>query len=63
MTTVAYIYVTLTMYWLTPTCELAAGPEIRVYRDDRQQAQVEPLTLTWTPTEGFGAQTQVTLSP
>ena len=57
-------YVTLTLFWHpTPDVALAAGPEVLVYRDDRQVARLEPLTLTWTPDAGFGAQTEVTLAP
>jgi len=49
------LYASLTLYWApTPSMELEGGPAL--YQDvGEHYAEVEPLTLTWSPEEGFGA--------
>lgn len=56
----SYFYLTLTLFWApAPEVAIEAGPIIYI-EDEHTACDVLPLTLTWSPAEGFGAQSQVT---
>ena len=42
--------------------ELSVGPRIDTVRDSTY-IQVDPLTLTWSPTEGFGVESTMQVEP
>lgn len=55
------LYATLTVFWTgeTITPELEIGPQVSHTDYEHVDATLYPLTLTWTPEEGFGAQSSV----
>ena len=49
------LYLSMTLTWApAPSLELEGGPYVRAYVG-QESCEVSPLTLTWTPEEGFGA--------
>ena len=54
-------WVSLTLWWApVPSVSFEAGPAAHSVVGDRR-ADVEPLTLTWTPEEGFGASSSMSV--
>lgn len=53
-------YLTLTLIWApSPDLSLEAGPYFYT-ATDKEYIEVQPLTLSWSPSEGFGAQSSYT---
>lgn len=64
----AYVFITLHLLWggdagVTPT--VTAGPGFYYYNPETGNAPLtlEPTTLTWTPEDGFGAESTITYAP